>query len=285
MKTLFNITLLSLAMIFIGTLNAQDTIKKKNGEVLKVVVKEINDTQIKYHHFDDPNQVLFTLDRMMITDIKFSYGKKYIEEEPLMTPDYFADDQNMAIKLSMSSFWYNSAILSFDKAIDPNSGIQVSAKIFGVGLGPNTNSFNETSGFGLEVGYRLKFGGLKKKKWEYRPDHLMSGGYIMPTIGFNSISRTSSSNKRESNIFILGLNFGKQKVIQNIMVIDYYAGFAYYGGKQTRTSNGGFEEFSLNTISGGDIFGASNVAITFGFKVGLVFGEYGEQKEKVKKRK
>jgi len=40
MKTLINITLLSIAMIFVSTLNAQDTIKKKNGEVLKVVVKK-----------------------------------------------------------------------------------------------------------------------------------------------------------------------------------------------------------------------------------------------------
>ena len=38
MKTLINMTLLSLATIFMSMLNAQDTVKKKNGEVLKVVV-------------------------------------------------------------------------------------------------------------------------------------------------------------------------------------------------------------------------------------------------------
>ena len=39
MNTLINITLLSFAVLFTSMLNAQDTVKKKNGEVLKVVVK------------------------------------------------------------------------------------------------------------------------------------------------------------------------------------------------------------------------------------------------------
>ena len=285
MKYIIKYTLLLLAFVSVATIDAQDTIKKKNGEILKVVVKEINDTQIKYHHFDDPNQVLFTFDRMMVTDIKFSYGKEYKEEEPIMTDDYFIGDQNMAFKLSMSGLWWNSAILSFDKAINPTSGYQVSAKLFGIGIGSRANSDNEVSGFGLELGYKLKFGGLKKETSEYRPDHLLSGGYIMPTIGFNSINRYNNYSKNESDVFYFGLNFGKQKVIQHAMAIDYYGGFAFYGGSQTSTNNGYSDEIYESSVSAGDLFGINNVAFTLGLKVGFVFGEYGAQKDKLKRRK
>ncbi len=286
MKNIIKLLLLISFIISASNFYAQDTIKKKNGEVLKVVVKEINDTQIKYYHFDDPNQVLFTLDRMMVTDINFSYGKKYKEEEPLMTDEYFTEDANMGIKLSMSGLWWNSAIVSFDKAINPSSGYQISAKIFGIGFGPGSNNSEDVSGFGFELGYRLKFGGLKKKKWQYRPDHLLAGSYIMPVLGFNSIKNENDYRQNESNIFNLGFNFGKQRVVQNQLLIDYYAGFHFFGGSQKRSVNGIFDEvYEYNTISAGDFFGAKNIAVSLGLKIGLVFGQYGNQKDKVKRRK
>ena len=287
MKTLINITLLSFAMIFMSMLNAQDTVKKKNGEVLKVVVKEINDSQIKYYHFDDPNQVLFTLDRMTITEIKFAYGKEYKEEEPIMTDDYFTEDQNMALSLSMSSMLFDAIIISFDNAIDPKSGFQITGKLLGIGFGPSFENWYNRSGFGLEVGYKLKFSGLKKKKWEYRPNHLLSGRYIMPSVGFTTYSENGYSSQVKKNLIHLGLKFGNLKVIQNKLTIDYYSGFAYYGGSQKRTFNNGGSDigFEDNSINAGDLFGGGNFAVTFGFKVGLAFGQYGEQKEKLKRRK
>lgn len=286
MKTILNIILLAIACLFANSIQAQDTIRKKNGEVLKVVVKEINDSQIKYYHFDDPNQVLFTLDRMMVTDIKFSYGREYKEEEPIMTDDYFADDQNIALTLSMSSFLSDAAILSFDKAIDPKSGYQITAKVFGIGFGPGSNNYRDRSGVGIEAGYRLKLGSMKKKKWEYRPQHLLSGGYIMPLIGFNSLRVEYYESKETYKIVHVGLNFGKKKVIQNKLVIDYYGGFAFYGGSQKRTYAGAIDEsFDGYGIEAGDLFGDENFAFTLGFKVGFAFGNYGEQKSKLKKRK
>ena len=92
----------------------------------------------------------------------------------------------------------------------------------------------------------------------------------------------------KNNLIHLGLNFGKLKVIQDKLTIDYYGGFAYYGGSQKRTYNNGsgidygYEEDSINA---GDMFGGGNFAVTFRFKVGVAFGQYGEQKEKLKRRK
>ena len=287
MKTLINITLLSFAVLFTSMLNAQDTVKKKNGEVLKVVVKEINDSQIKYYHFDDPNQVLFTLDRMTITEIKFAYGKEYKEKESIMTDDYFTEDQNMVLSLSMSSMLFDAIIISFDKAIDPKSGFQITGKLLGIGFGQSFENWYNRSGFDLEVGYKLKFSGLKKKKWEYRPNNLLSGRYIMHSVGFTTYSEDRSSSQIKKNLIHLGLKFGNLKIIQKLITVDYYTGFAYFGGSKKRTLNsyGSDVDFEYNDINAGDLFGSGNFAVTFGFKVGLAFGQYGEQKEKLKRRK
>lgn len=269
-----------LSLVSVSTF-AQDTIKKKNGEVLKVVVKEIDDTQIKYHHFDDPNEVLFTVDRMMVDEIKFAYGVKYKEEEPLLTDDYFEDDADIAIKLGITGFLFESAMLSIDKAVSPTKGVQVTAKLIGIGFGPSADDLVDRSGFGLELGYRLKFGGLKKKKYEYRPSHILSGGYVMPIIGFNHQKSSYNYNwnnddysESHSNVYI-GLLFGKQSVVQNVLVIDYYGGFSLFGGKSTYKNNGIDRPSDDEDLYGADVFGSRNFAVNFGLKVGGLFGKYG----------
>jgi len=280
MKNILKFTFIILAIFSYSNANSQDTIKKKNGEVLKVVVKEINDNQIKYYHFDDPNQVLFTIDRMMITDIKFSYGKDYKEKEPIMTDEYFEEDADMAFKVSLSGLWWDSAIFSFEKATDLKSSNQFSLKIFGIGVGVGSNEYRDISGFGLEYGYKLKFGGLKKKKWEYRPDHLLEGGYVMPVFGYNYKSESSGYYEQTSNLVHAGINFGAEKVIQNRMIIDYYAGFAFYAGRNEYKYDGIDEASGAGSIAAGDVFGGNSVALTFGLKVGGVFGTYGKKENK-----
>ncbi len=286
MKSILNITLISLAMIFVTTLHAQDTIKKKNGEVLKVVVKEINDSQIKYYHFDDPNQVLFTLDRIMVTEIKFSYGREYKEEEPIMTKDYFEDDADLALKINISSMLFDAAILSFEKITSLNTSVEASIKKHGIGFGPYADNYYDRNGFGAELGYKVKFGGKKKKKWQYRPDHLLSGGYIMPHIGFDIIKRDSDFYEESSKVIHIGSNFGKVHVIQDLIIFEYYAGFSFYGGsqKQSYTYNGSDEVYDLNGINAGDMFGGNNFAVTLGIKMGLGFGKYGSKEDNKKRR-
>ena len=76
-------------------------------------------------------------------------------------------------------------------------------------------------------------------------------------------------------------------IIQKLIIVDYYTGFAYFGGSKKRTLNsyGSDVDFEYNDINAGDLLGSGNFAVTFGFKVGLAFGQYGEQKEKLKRRK
>ena len=225
--------------------------------------------------------------QMTITEIKFAYGKEYKEEESIMTDDYFTEDQNMVLSLSMSSMLFDAIIISFDKAIDPKSGFQITGKLLGIGFGPSFENWYNRSGFDLEVGYKLKFSGLKKKKWEYRPNHLLSGRYIMPSVGFTTYSEDRSSSQIKKNLIHLGLKFGNLKIIQKLIIVDYYTGFAYFGGSKKRTLNsyGSDVDFEYNDINAGDLLGSGNFAVTFGFKVGLAFGQYGEQKEKLKRRK
>lgn len=280
MKTIKHICLL-LALCFSATfMNAQDTVKKKNGEILKVVIKEINDTQVKYHHFDDPNQVMFTLDRAMIDNIEFSYGTKYVEKEPIATDDYFTEDKNMSVKVNITGILHGAAAFTFEKGLSPKSGIEGTLKYYGIGFGPSDDRYD--SGFGLEFGYKVKFGALRKKSYEYRPKRLLHGGYIMPFISYDYNKRDNYGYERTQNHVSLGLKFGKQHVIQDLLVIDYYAGFGFFGGSYTeKNKNTGIDiPNDYETVSTADFFGTNNFGITYGFRVGVPFGRYGEKNKK-----
>ncbi len=65
-------------LLFIFTLStvfAQDIITKKDGEKLKVIIKEVNKNNIKYVDFKDQNGVLFTIDKALVSEVVFAHGK------------------------------------------------------------------------------------------------------------------------------------------------------------------------------------------------------------------
>lgn len=280
MKTIKTLVAI-LVIVLVGMqVNAQDTVKKKNGEVLKVVIKEINDTQVKYYHFDDPNQVLFTVDRAMIDSIEFSYGAKYVEKEPVADDIYFAEDKNMSIKLNMMSLLSDAAMITFEKALTPKSAFEASLKYYGIGFGPGEGEYD--SGIGFDLGYKIKFSSLRRNASEYRPKHILHGGYVMPYMAYDYNKSETSWRKKTNNHFSIGLKFGKQHVIQDLLVLDYYAGFGFFGGssKSINKNSGSDTPYESDELYSADFAGSNNFGVSYGFRVGVPFGKFGESKKK-----
>lgn len=255
---------------FASGLIAQDQIIKKNGDKIKVHVKEINDTQIKYVEVGDPNEIIFTIDRALIKEIKFSYGGKYKEEAPEEILDFFAEDKNSNLMINFTAISNNTLILGYEKAIDQGSSFDVQLKLLGYGISDGSDD----SGIAVDVGYKLKFGSLRKNSGDYRPKHLMHGSYFKPVIGFGG----GTSNSNSFTLGQFGLQIGKQWVIQSVLTIDLYGGFHFYTG----SGNGDFD--FIDSINFGDFAGSENRAGSFGFRVGYLFGQYGYKKEKKSKR-
>lgn len=287
MKKNFLITLVTLfcCLLFSGTAIGQDVITKKDGKKIKVIIKEISDTEVKYVDYRDVEGVVFVMDRSLIREIKFSYGEKVEEEMPGQDIAYFVDDRNQNIKLNFTAINVGFTILTYERAIDPNSSMEYTLKIPGLGI---TRNLRSLKGVGATVGYKLKIGSIFKNDG-YRPDHVLHGGYFRLVGGFvwtEREERGGSNRKTSYSAGHIGVDLGKQWAIRNRAVIDVYLGYHYYGGGGKREIDGAtFDEFFADELRGGDIIGFNNNAFSIGFRIGGLFGNYGKAQKNKKKRK
>ncbi|MBR2400646.1 MAG: hypothetical protein IKB03_02660 [Tidjanibacter sp.] len=58
--------------------NAQDLLTRTNGEEVEVIVKEINETSIKYVLFSEPNGVLYTVPKSDVLIIRYASGRNEV---------------------------------------------------------------------------------------------------------------------------------------------------------------------------------------------------------------
>lgn len=158
---LFTKLLFSLFLVgSIGTIGfAQDIIVKKDGEKVKAKIVEIGDTQIKYYEFRDINNLLFTMDRALIKEIRFETGTKYKEERPGSSELYYLEDRINNIKVNFLALGDGDIILTYERAIDPGSSFEGTVKFYDIGNDEN----GDKSGFGIYGGYKLKFGNLSRR--------------------------------------------------------------------------------------------------------------------------
>ncbi len=254
---------------FVFGLKAQDVIVKKNGTRLKVIVKEINDVQIKYVDYNDPDGVVFTIDKVLVREIKFHTGNKVKMKDPEENVWYYADDKINNLMLHFSAFGSNTLGLSYERALVPGQSIFGELKFYGIGM-VNEDFIRNRSGFGLQLSYRFKVKSLFKKSNEYRPRHVLHGGYFAPTLGFSSGSYESSGwffdqtefTKYNHTLFLFGLEYGKEWILQKTLSIDISAGFYYYGGS---------DDGAL--VRMGNIWGSDNKLFSFNIRVGFLFGQ------------
>lgn len=267
-----------------GNLFGQDVIIKKDGKKMKVIIKEVSDTEIKYVDYRDVEGVVFVMDRALIREIKFSYGEKIKEEGPNQDRAYYVDDRNQNIKLNFTAIANNFTILTYERVIDPSSSWEVSLKIPGLGV---NNNFDNLSGIGFSAGYKLKIGSVFKRDG-YRPKHISEGGYFRLLAGYTFTKEEGNrANFEDTNSSAhFGIEVGKQWIVSNRAAFDLYAGFHYFGGSNKFQSNGAtFDNPGSSELIGGDIYGDSNIAFSIGFRIGGLFGNYGKATEKKKKRK
>lgn len=274
--------------VFMGlstAISAQDEIIKNDGRKMSVWIKEVGDTQIKYIEVGDPNEIIFTIDRVLVKSVEFSYGEKLKKETGEYSDDYFFNDKCQNLKINFSTLIGNNVILTYERALSPKNSIETTIKVIGLGIFPNARN---RRGMGLDIGYKMKLGSVFKNDGAYRPNHLLHGGYVKPMIGFHALSQNTlfSSSRTSYRMINIGLDIGKQWIFNNNLSIDIHTGFHYYGGSENMiNTNGISDEVTLSSFSGGDIVGFENVAFSFGLRIGGLFGTYSEQKRGVRKKR
>lgn len=284
MKPIYKNTLIILLFPFIiSTAISQDIIVKIDGEKIKAEIVEINSTRIKYYNFRDVNNLVFTIDRALVKEIKFESGNRYKEERPGSSDLYYQEDKIHNVKINFLALNYGDLIFSFERAIDSGSSLEATMKIMGVWESDNWYE-DDRAGFGLNVGYKLKLGDLFKKSYEYRPKHLLQGSYFRPVLGYTWSQYVYSIYESEVHSYgHFGLDFGHQLILRNAVSLDLFAGFHFYGGSFKNRDSGGDTPLRDKYLEDGDFIGDHNRALAFGLRVGGLFTKQGARKNKMKK--
>ena len=244
---------------------AQDVIYKKGGKKIHAVVKEIGLDEVKYLKYDDQQGVLYSIAKDLIIKIKFENGETEYFIEDFDNPEFYADQRNKALKFNFFSPLFGYSEFSYEQNLAPGRSFEV--KLGGVGLGKNINGRDAR---GLYVGGSYKF---YRKPDHYlrgmRYAHIMKGGYIRPEIIFGAYGevdpdkRNSSFDERRTVTFgALMVNFGKQWVFSDIIVMDMFLGLGY--GFDS-TSDEAIHNFTFVKLGDGFSF-----ATSFGFRLGVL---------------
>jgi len=78
-------------VISMGMANAQDLVTKKNGEDIKAKVIEVTTNEVKYRLYDEPDGVIYTVNKSDIVMIRYESGRNEIFNQKSMSDPYYSD--------------------------------------------------------------------------------------------------------------------------------------------------------------------------------------------------
>lgn len=265
-------------MAFFTDASAQDVIILKTGKRVEAHIIEINDVEVKYREYNDPDGIIFTMSRGKIREIRYETGRREKEVPEEMDEEYYVDDGKQAVKINFIALANATTVLLYEYGLNPGTSLEAALKINGLGF----NNDEEKSGFGLDMGYKVKMGSLFRKRNTYRPKHFLAGGYFKPVLGFNYVKFDNGYDYNNYTYVHFGFDFGVQWILRNAVAIDLFLGWHYYGGNfedkySGDTGSGGY-------ISDGNLFGGENSAVSFGMNIGGVFGKDRADKKKTGRR-
>jgi hypothetical protein len=221
---------------FVGISKAQDLIYKKDKSVLVVKVIEIGVDEIKYKMYSDLEGITFAVDKNDILKIKFESGKVELFWDYNNANNY-SDNKKNALKIDFLSPLFGQTTIGYERSLKPGASMEFQLGIIGAGVNNYKYFGVESSGLFLRAGYKF----ITKPDFYLkglRYAHVLKGGYIRPeiTLGmckedliYNYSSRLSSRGKVTTDVVFAAfmLNFGKQWIMNNSFLVDFFFGFGY----------------------------------------------------------
>jgi len=263
-KTHTSITLACLLLMLCHTSFTQDLIIKTNGDTIKCHISEVLDDEVKYILKDVRDDILFGIDKNKLNQIILEDSTILPIFNSLTSANNYKEQHRHIIKSKLLAPLFNSFNLTFEKSIRPGRSWEATVGIIGVGI--DIFDRNEKGAF-VKFGYKfLKDPDYYMKGMRY--SHLLKGTYIRPEIAFTSYRATDeiyydlgsntnyTEHRRQHSLGAVLLNMGKQWVIDDAFVVDWFVGVGYsFGdnpgeGGSHKAFIGGNEEFPIALSSG-----------------------------------
>ena len=292
-----------------------DYIIRTNGDKLNVVILEVSEDKISYKYPFERDEDRREIDRVLVKEIyqkspendgsekvddsseenlysydnetdRDSYREEMDLEEKYMEEVIYTQNRMQMATFNFTAMGLGALAFGYERAMGKNKGIEAIVSIHGAGL---ENQNVEKSGIGVEVGYKYKMGNIFSEY--YLPDHLMSGTYIKPILGFVTVNERIENfsfnnsfvfQNKNRNYGYVGFDLGYQWVFGDLISMDIYSGIAYYNGQFeiTTNDNGEIRITEDNYFDEGDFFASDNFGAKAGFRIGILFGSKSNYQSK-----
>jgi hypothetical protein len=252
---------------FFLTAVAQDTIIKTNQDTVLCKIQEITSNEIKYLLPDYPEDVLFSIEKSKVSLLIFANGKEMTFIDEMHNPENYELQNKNALKIDFLAPFTGNSTFAYERSLKPGQSLEFTLGIIGLGFDEsNNNSIGSFAKFGWKF---IRSPDFYLKGMRYA--HILKGGYVKPEIGFGYFAKDVQvyntntyqySTKRENNFsVVLHIVIGKQWVINDFFLLDFYGGVGYGFENQN-------EEYHY-----GYIINSTDIPLSFsaGFKIGLLF--------------
>lgn len=270
-----------------ASLQAQDKIYRKNGQVIKVKVIEIGVSEIKYKLHGDIEGPVYVLEKDRIRKIEYQNGTTDRMTVNLKDPEQYADQLNRGIKIDFLGPLMGYSQITYEKSTGVGKGYELTLGIIGAGKNQTLDYYNSTfrtanrNQFGISVAAGYKFSKLPDFIFQRtRFTHLMQGGYVKPVLYLGNYSENRVMWKANSQYVLerqnimfgaLQIEIGKQWIFGEKFMLDVYWGFGY--GFDNKRGNGYWYDDDLAAYNyiNARLGRSPGFSTTFGLKTGLLF--------------
>ena len=247
---------------------AQDIIIKKDSLTIKCKIKEIGIDDIKYILPEYSSDVSFAIAKDNVAKVIFENGKEMSFQTEMKNPENYSDNKKNALKINFLSPLYGSTSFSYEKSLKPGRSIEGTLGFIGLGI----DQWDENPG-----GAFAKFGYKFIKDPDFylrgmRYAHVLKGAYFKPELGvavfgrdgwdYDNYSQYGGKSRETVTSVVLQIIMGKQWVVDNAFLIDFYAGIGY--GVSTTDETSYYYGFSIANSS-------LPISFSSGLKIGLLF--------------
>ncbi|MFA5783161.1 MAG: hypothetical protein WC868_12915 [Bacteroidales bacterium] len=243
-KLIASTVLLCLSTSFIL---AQDTIVKKNGQVIISKVTEISPTEIKYKDWNNSEGPSYVIYREDVRKIKYENGK-----EEIIMPDLYSTNQEaqiinktQAAKIGFFAPLNNHIELGYERMIKMTTNLETKIGIIYPFIKEISNDNNVRGGY-LRFGLKYLLGQDYYIKG-MRFAHPLKGSYVKTEIiysyfkmydtyvghvnqqnpQYGYLTSTSIQGDVAYNAGAINLIYGRQFILGNLLTLDLYGGLGY----------------------------------------------------------
>lgn len=276
------------SLFIVYTIQAQDKIFRKNGQVVKAKIIEVGTSEIKYKLPNNAESPIYVLEKERIIKIQYENGTVEKMTADLKDPEQYMGQLRKAVKIDFFGPLLGYTQFTYEKGTGIGKSYELSLGIIGAGktqtvdYNYNSNSLQSKNKnqFGVFVAGGYKFNKLPDFLFgRTRFTHLMQGSYAKPVIYIGNYSENRVTYKgnnqyvaerRNTTFGALQVELGKQWVFGEKFLIDAYWGLGYGFDNKTDNSQYSYNDYTAYNYANARVGKSPGLSTTFAIKIGLL---------------